>query len=718
MEKGLRTLSAGVFGTLLPGALLLGLADTLRYAVLVDSGDRLHLVLLFIAASGLSSLVIAAMGGVELVALFLVRQVRIGKSGSALSPGRSLSRLQDLVLGSGRARTPISAMFCIVGLALPWLMNPLSARILEGKADMDTGASWFFGIPAAALLTLLLSMAAVRWVPRLGGISRPAAASVIAFLFLVWGEALFFPVVWNRTWVFALLAPVAMQLAIKTATSQRRPAVPMGMVAALLSLALVPVAWWGLESSGALRASVALHAPLSGTYLKWIRAVGDRDRDGYAAWLGGGDCDDRNPDINPRALEMVGNGKDDNCMGGDLARFDPPPVSAEAATAPVARNLIVISIDALRADLARDPIAFRQVMPNASRLASVGVRFQKAYTEASFTDGSFMSLWTGRPLIDAHDGVAFFGMDTTLARILLEKGFRTVAVEDIPEASIILSGFSEVHNELAGLNAGYRGITSAKVANRAIRLLADHDRQRPLFLWVHFYDPHGMYMTHPGFERFGFSLKGRYLQEVAYTDRHLGRLLDEIERRGFLEDSIVALFGDHGETLGERGVVGHAVWLYDEAVRVPLIIHAPSVPPRSVTAGVSHLDLFPTFLDLLGLRSSPPRDGTSLVPLFRADSPSPKPVFLETCYEPGRISIAVVEGRYKAIHHLSLGAWELFDMESDPGERRNRIDDEPGVAERLSLELGRWRDREYNDRAIKAKLGRLGLRDPLQKKGR
>jgi hypothetical protein len=189
-------------------------------------------------------------------------------------------------------------------------------------------------------------------------------------------------------------------------------------------------------------------------------------------------------------------------------------------------------------------------------------------------------------------------------------------------------------------------------------------------------------------------MKERYALEVEYVDRRIGEVLAELERRDVLSDALVIFASDHGEAFGEHNHVGHISQLYEELIRVPLIVSFPGRIPAGVVVDdvVGLIDVLPTMTELLGLPLPESARGRSLVPLLEGRTLPPRPLFAEThkpeAYKDKR---AVIAGGFKLIHTMGDDEWfELYDLRSDPGETDDLSDDRPDlVAELQSLLEGR-----------------------------
>jgi arylsulfatase A-like enzyme len=257
---------------------------------------------------------------------------------------------------------------------------------------------------------------------------------------------------------------------------------------------------------------------------------------------------------------------------------------------------------------------------------------------------------------------------------------------------------------------------AADTTDRALRWLErTRDPERPFFLFVHYFDPHDPYVPPRAFaERFALEeepgSRGRaialYDAEVAYTDAQLGRLLVFLDERGLSEETLVVVTADHGEGLFDHGYLYHDVHLYEEAVRVPLVMRRPGLIPagRSFAEPVALVDLLPTLLDLLGLDAAPAgAQGLSLAPalLGRGRLDPGRPVFLERrrfeTRQVGGIAVAgekfaLREGSWKYIEAPEEGTRELFHLGRDAQERENLVERESGYAAALAHQLRAWRE--------------------------
>ncbi len=362
-----------------------------------------------------------------------------------------------------------------------------------------------------------------------------------------------------------------------------------------------------------------------------------------------------------------------------------------------APNVLVITLDTLRADRLA-PYGFEEIeTPGLSRLAREGVLFENAHSTTPLTLPAHTSMFTGyyplRHGVIDNGGYVVPESAEMLAERLRGAGYRTggfTAAYVLDRRWQIDQGFDEYFDDFDV--RGQRVIAMGgvqrpadEVVDRALDWL-DEESDSPFFLWAHFYDPHAPYEPP---EPYASRYPGRpYLGEVAFTDSQIERLIEALEVRGLLESTVVIAVADHGESLGGHGEAQHGFFIYDEAMHVPFILRLPS----GVGAGlrrpepVSIVDLTPTVLALAGVESGDDFHGVNLLPMFDADYvPPARYVYSESWY--ARLHYgwsqlqAIRDERYKLI--LSSDP-ELFDLTDDPGELSNRVDDLNTVLFRLN----------------------------------
>ena len=446
----------------------------------------------------------------------------------------------------------------------------------------------------------------------------------------------------------------------------------------------------GVERSGAL----------SKMSLGLARRMTDRDRDGHSGRFGGADCNDRDAKISPDADDVPGNGVDEDCSGKDDApvRVDrAAPAAADLAGTikqrlPEKPNLVLLTIDTLRYDLGYMGYS-RPVSPNLDALAKRAVVFERAYALASYTSKSLPPMLIGKYPSETHRGWAHFNrfgkQDTFIQERLKASGVRTISVQGywyfFNPGYGFERGFDVIDSSAAPAVAqveGDRSFNGHKVADAAIAQLSKPENTGgQFFLWAHWVDPHSEYAKHEDFD-FGSSSRERYDGEVAFVDHHVGRVLDFIQQSAFAARTAVIVTSDHGEAFGEHGMIRHGFELWEELVRVPLIVHVPGVPARRVSVRRGAIDIAPTILELFGLpRPDAGKDfmsGQSLLPdlMLPADrKPEARTVFVDMAAGPHNAERqAFIEGDLKLVASggRPLG---LYDLAKDPAEKQDLLDD-------------------------------------------
>jgi choline-sulfatase len=381
-------------------------------------------------------------------------------------------------------------------------------------------------------------------------------------------------------------------------------------------------------------------------------------------------------------------------------------------------NLLLITVDTLRPDHLGYHGYDRDTSPVIDNLAAGGVVFENSYSQSGWTLPSIATILTGHYPKD-HGATDFhWSLDVklpTLAGTLRRNGYDThgyVSHVMLTPTYGIADGFASY--DYSVLNAGdpHDVATAQELTNLALAGLKK--AKKPWFVWVHYFDPHFEYLAHPAFSRFGNSETGRYDQEIAHTDFHIGRLLEGIPDA---DNTVIVFTSDHGEEFGEHDGVFHYT-LHDEVMRVPLVIKSPFLGAGRDESITEQVDLLPTMLGLLGV--SPP-DGLPGRDLFACTAPGEEAVFIERDRPPpwkqrgvihNGLKLVLIEradlesippasrGTHVPVTNVSAGMY-LFDLATDPGEKQNIFDaSDPRALELLGLMTTHFSERKYQEAGV------------------
>lgn len=375
------------------------------------------------------------------------------------------------------------------------------------------------------------------------------------------------------------------------------------------------------------------------------------------------------------------------------------------------RNVILVSFDTVRSD-----VAYSGKFPAIEQLRSWGVTFKNCVSSAPVTPISHASVMTG--LQPYRHGVRHLFREKldrscdTLAAALKRQGFATGAVVSCPGLNAwydIRRGFDIWDDEIPALANGTNPLNTIDVklrgtalkradlvVQRSLEQLSKLSRSGRFCHFLHFFDAHWPYG--PPSRPFETSVANDYEAEVAFTDHHFGRWFAEAKARGYLDDTLVVLFSDHGEdlegwyendrggaALGHPEECGHGCLLYDQTIMVALIFWQETIVRAEHSEQVRLVDIAPTVLDMLGVPQIEDLDGESLASAIRGSAPlKSRPAYSETHYpreqneatggqfEWTRDKKSIrIDNRYKIITHLNDTMFEVYDLLYDPMERVN-----------------------------------------------
>ena len=364
-------------------------------------------------------------------------------------------------------------------------------------------------------------------------------------------------------------------------------------------------------------------------------------------------------------------------------------------------NVLVMLVDTLRADHLGLYGYERPVSPNLDRFGEQSLVFDRAFSQAPWTQPSVASLMTGLEPLEhgVIGGVTLHHSFDTNAIILQDAGFTTVAISSNP-----------IITRRAGFHVGFEEFLEIPEGRAEEMIdLFDHwlaeNENLQWFAYLHFLDPHGPFdAPEPFGSRFlpeveqkespqgdpdVENMRARYDGEIQYLDKEFGRLLAILEQREVLDDTIIIFVADHGEEFNEHGKLFHSEQIYNETVHVPLLLWAPGlVEPGRAPGTVEVRDILETVLEMLNVRPS----SSGETRLTAARKGSDQTAFSHTSLghlegEDFHEVAAVTLGDWKYIRRLDTEDTELYNLGSDPGERRNVLSSHPEVAARYAVLL-------------------------------
>jgi arylsulfatase A-like enzyme len=585
----------------------------------------------------------------------------------------------------------------------------------------------------------------LRQVNPLGRVGPALVVLLLASLPAVWIAVLIMPqlapkIPWRHILALAVLTAVSHgathglerreRRAGQAPLRARRHALRLaGMATGSVLLFVLTLSHIGADHEA--RSVATTGSPVLSNLIDVVRKATDFDRDGYGFLLGENDCAPFAGAIHPLARDLADNGIDEDCNGRDFS-FRLPASYQAGGRLPVPDdfrrdwNILLVTIDTVRYDhtgfggyLARTK---RDTTPNLDRFVERAVSFTFANAPSAGTMASVPSILTSKFF---HSGIALDENvpprtpprlkpeNLLISELVKSKGYRTGAILTHVYFKDwgMEQGFDTYDNEIGAKYEPHR-VTSHELTDKAIAWIGGNPRQK-WFLWLHYLDPHGYYVEHPGEQSFGTTEEDRYDGELYYTDKHLGRLLKELSTMPGADRTIIFVTSDHGDAFNEHGFINHGQALYRELLHVPLIVYVPGLPPRAVDGVASPLDIVPTVADLIGAAYEPGDfEGESLVSqLFYGKDARQRVVFAETDWpEPQRAAITT---EYKLIYKLKRNLYELYDLAADPWEKKNIATRNRAAFDKMKRYLDDWLERVYYARDAVTNQQISKLRDVL-----
>ena len=513
--------------------------------------------------------------------------------------------------------------------------------------------------------------------------------------------------------IYSLTALLAVAVAVRCGGQVERVARSRAVIAAAVASAILGVV-------SLVYGAVAMDANANVKALFWSRSIvarrvfqvarlaTDRDRDGFSPRFGGGDLDDSNAAVHPMVAEIPGNGIDDNCIGGDLSASEYAPGALFVPTGPQVltppaplprpgtRNILIVSVDCLRADHLGCYGYRKPTSPNIDRFAAESLLFENTYAQGTNTGHSFTSMYRS-----SYGDDIFDDRIPTFARIAADNGYTTEFVNAVRtdawlnanrwgKYKELLDDFAMRHDD------GERMWNAEALTDQAIRVVDAQAPDQSHLTWVHYFDCHRPRRRHPDHE-FGRSAAGVFDSNVAYVDANVARLFDHLRSTGALDRTIVVFIADHGEAFMEHGAQDHSNKPYDNNTLVPLIVRVPGVAPARVAAPCGLIDVGPTVLAYAGIPVPAWYRGIDLVSALRSGGVPQRQIVSETprnLIESSFYTWALVEWPHKVMWDVRSNTIEVFDLAADPGELHNLAARDPQLAARMKQKLGEWLDRE------------------------
>lgn len=567
-----------------------------------------------------------------------------------------------IALGSA---IPIAVAACAMGIlvaarkavAVALVAFVAGAIVAFGVSSGRHFASLAMRVPfvvCVGLIFALIAFLVVRYFPlRARPIALVGAVSAIAFWCAdAWVMPRLYPAFHAALYVATLLSGACVVLPFRRSPNARVVAI-IGLVLAFGSFAWAPRAARGFASLDNIRRILLEHAPMLGRAVK------------LGARLAPPPPLEDDPDL-LTSIRLANGGANGSADGGRLDWSG--------------KDIVLVTIDALRADHVGAYGYARPTTPNIDQLAKRGARFTHAYCPTPHTSYSVGSMMTGkylRPLLamGAPDD------SETWPSYLRRYGYRTAAF--YPPAVFFIDEHRFKRMQSSGLDFEYRKEEFAAPALRKEQIakyLTKAPDDKPLFLWVHLFEPHEPYQMHDDHPFEGDDRVDAYDSEIAAADDVVGAVVELVEKRR--PGAIVIVSADHGEELGDHGGRYHGTTVYEEQVRVPLVVAGPGIEPREIATPVQTIDLLPTTLAALQIPLPARLRGRDLGGLLRGKV---RPDDQGLAFAETDDFTMVARGDDRLVCARKEGACTLYDVARDPLQKKPVLDRPERTAELKKL---------------------------------